>query len=57
MGISVILDEHCGISAKVRFVTCGMQADAIFKSDAANPDRQLLNTDVGFLEMMRFKGM
>lgn len=31
-------------------------ADDIFKSDAANPDRQILNSDVGFLEMMRFKG-
>ena len=33
-----------------------LQADEIFKSDAANPDRVALNTDVGFLEMMRFKG-
>ncbi len=33
-----------------------LQADDIFKSDAANPDRQILNSDVGFLEMMRFKG-
>ena len=32
------------------------QADDFFKSDLVNPDRQLLNTDVGFLEMMRFKG-
>jgi len=32
------------------------RADEIFKSDAANPDRVILNTDVGFLEMMRFKG-
>lgn len=32
------------------------QADDFFKSDAVNPDRQILNSDVGFLEMMRFKG-
>jgi len=32
------------------------EADDIFKSDALNPDRQILGTDVGFLEMMRFKG-
>ncbi len=33
------------------------QADDFFKSDAVNPDRQILNSDVGFLEMMRFKGI
>ncbi|CAL8460614.1 g143 [Coccomyxa elongata] len=32
------------------------EADDFFKSDAVNPDRQILNSDVGFLEMMRFKG-
>lgn len=32
------------------------EADEFLKSDTANPDRALLNSDVGFLDAMRFKG-
>lgn len=32
------------------------EADDFLKSDTANPDKEILGTDVGIVDAMRFKG-